>query len=241
MCAMTTYSEQAKLAGDELIVDHAQGQIRAFFEELRHGARNYQTVASLNAQIAQEYRGRCILELLQNAHDALANARPEDPRRISFILNTEPRPALLVANSGLPFDHEDFKGICQLAQSPKDPNKSVGNKGLGFRSVLEVTGCPEVWSTALAESTPSFAFRFDPAVIDLVAEAAQELKRCGVDARSPFKDCRLIDWSTPQLEEFSATLGDGPDRRCGGSKGAVAIRDTASRKENANRSSTPAG
>ena len=206
MSAMTTNSEQAKLLGDELVVDHAQGQIRAFFEELRHGARNYQTVASLNAQIAQEYRGRCILELLQNAHDALANARPEDPRRISFILNTEPRPVLLVANSGLPFHHEDFKGICQLAQSPKDPNKSVGNKGLGFRSVLEVTGCPEVWSTTLDESAPSFAFRFDPAVIDLVAEAAQELERCGADARSPFKDCPLVDWSTPQLEEFQRRL-----------------------------------
>lgn len=196
MCAMTTYAEQAKFLGDELIVDHAQGQIRAFFEQLRHGARDYQTVASLNAQIAQEYRGRCVLELLQNAHDALANAKPDDPRRISFILNTDPQPVLLVANSGLPFRHEDFKGICRLAQSPKDPNESVGNKGLGFRSVLEVSACPEVWSTPLAEGGPSFAFRFDPDVIDLVAEAAQELRRCGADARSPFEDCPLVDWST---------------------------------------------
>lgn len=206
MCAMTTYAEQAKFLGDELIVDHAQGQIRAFFEQLRHGARDYQTVASLNAQIAQEYRGRCILELLQNAHDALANAKPDDPRRISFILNTDPQPVLLVANSGLPFRHEDFKGICRLAQSPKDPNESVGNKGLGFRSVLEVSACPEVWSTPLAEGGPSFAFRFDPDVIDLVAEAAQELRRCGADARSPFEDCPLVDWSTGQLEDFQQRL-----------------------------------
>ena len=122
---MTTYSEHSQQRGRAQIVRHAQSQIRTFFDEIKNGTRNYQTVASLDAQIAQEYRGRCILELLQNAHDALAKAMPGDRRRISFVLTTDPEPMLLVGNSGLPFHHEDFKGICQLAQSPKDPNESV--------------------------------------------------------------------------------------------------------------------
>ena len=193
----------SKQAGDEAIANQARSQIRTFFDEIKNGTRNYRTVASLNEQIAQEYRGRCVLELLQNAHDALAYAGPNDPRRVSFVLNTHPEPVLLVANTGSPFRREDFKGICQLAQSPKDPNKSVGNKGLGFRSVLEVSSCPEIWSTASLESGEHFVFRFDPAVIDRVAEAAQDLERHGLDARSPF-DARssLVDWSQHQLNQY---------------------------------------
>lgn len=129
---------QARMAGNRAIADHARSQLQTFFDEIKNGTRNYRTVASLSRQIAQEYRGRCVLELLQNAHDALAKSGPVDPRRISFVLNKSPEPVLLVGNTGRPFHHNDFKGLCQLAQSPKDPNESVGNKGLGFRSVLEV-------------------------------------------------------------------------------------------------------
>ena len=90
--------------------------------------------------MAQEYRGRAILELLQNAHDVLGQRDSGHRRQVSFVLNSSSeQPELLIANSGRPFRREDFSGICQLAQSPKDPDKSVGNKGLGFRSVLELT------------------------------------------------------------------------------------------------------
>ena len=75
--------------------------MQTFFDEIKNGTRNYRTVASLNAQIAQEYRGRCILELLQNAHDALAGSRPDDPRRISFALYISPEPVLLIGNTGV--------------------------------------------------------------------------------------------------------------------------------------------
>ena len=190
-------------AGNQVMADHAQSELQTFFDELKNDTRRYRTVASLDAQIAQEYRGRCILELLQNAHDALANPEPDDPQRISFVLSTDPEPVLLVGNTGRPFRREDFKGICQLAQSPKDPNKSVGNKGLGFRSVLEVSGCPEIWSTSSHEGGERFVFRFDPAVIDRVAEAAQNLERRGLGARSPFNpDCSLVDWSQKQLDKY---------------------------------------
>ena len=142
---MNSDDSPSRRAGDEIIVAQAQRQVQTFFDELKNGTRNYRTVASLDAQIAQEYRGRCILELLQNAHDALAHADPDEARRISFVLSTDSEPVLSVGNSGRPFREEDFDGICQLAQSAKDPNESVGNKGLGFRSVLEVSSRPEIW------------------------------------------------------------------------------------------------
>ncbi len=169
--------------------------MQTFFDELKNGTRNYRTVASLREQVAQEYRGRAILELLQNAHDALAGADPEDPRRISFVLTSSPEPELLVANSGRPFSRKDFEGICQLAQSAKDPNESVGNKGLGFQSVLEVSTRPEIWSTMAAEGGVAFAFRFDPAVRKAVAEMARNL----ADGR-PQADGTALEWKEPAVD-----------------------------------------
>ena len=203
-------------AGDELVVAQAQRQAQTFFDELKNGTSNYRSVASLDAQIAQEYRGRCVLELLQNAHDALAHADPDDARRITFVLSTDPEPVLSVGNSGRPFHKEDFDGICQLAQSPKDPNESVGNKGLGFRSVLEVSSCPEIWSMAPVGSGTSFIFRFDPDVAGHVATAAREIERQGLDARSPFdRDRPLVDWSPEQLNVYRKHVFDaGIDAVC---------------------------
>ena len=190
-------------------MSQAQAQVQTFFDELKNGTRNYRTIASLSGQITQEYRGRCILELLQNAHDALANAESDDPRRISFVLSTAPEPVLLIGNSGRPFRTEDFYGICQLGQSPKDPNKSVGNKGLGFRSVLEVSTCPEIWSTTPAGSDTAFVFRFDPSAADRVAAAAQKIDQQGLDARSPFDpELPLVDWSQKQMEQYRERLSD---------------------------------
>ena len=187
----------------------AQSQVQSFFDELKNGTQNYRTIASLGGQIAQEYRGRCILELLQNAHDALSDVEHDAPQQISFVLSTSPEPVLLIGNSGHPFCIKDFKGICQLGQSPKDPNKSVGNKGLGFRSVLEVSTCPEIWSIAPPGSDRSFIFRFDPSVSDRVAASAREIKEQGLDVRSPFDPkSPLLDWSQDQLNQYRERLSD---------------------------------
>ena len=148
---MKTEPSAARLRGNEQVVAHALGEVRTFLDELKNGTRKYKTIASLGGQVAEAYRGRCVLELLQNAHDALTETSGRDPGLITFSLKTEPDPVLLVANSGHAFELKDFKGLCRLGQSPKDPNKSVGNKGLGFRSVLEVASSPEIWSTATTE------------------------------------------------------------------------------------------
>ena len=206
---MSVDHSTSRRAGAKLIRTQAQRQVQTFFDELKNGTQNYRTIASLGLQIAQAYRGRCILELLQNAHDALANARPDDPRQISFVLRTFPKPVLLIGNSGHPFQPKDFKGLCQLGQSPKDPNESIGNKGLGFRSVLEVSTAPEIWSTAPAGCDMSFVFRFDPSVSDRIAAAAQEMEEMGLETRSPFDPERpLLDWSQAQLDQYCQRLLD---------------------------------
>ena len=206
------FDRQRRRAAKPVIEEQARGQVRTFLDELKNGTRNYRTVASLGSQVAQEYRGRAILELLQNSHDVLAFAEDDDPRRISFVLRTSPEPELLVANSGRPFHHEDFSGICQLAQSPKDPNESVGNKGLGFQSVLEVSTRPEVWSTAPTRDGIAFTFGFDPDVCEPIGRVARALLAGDPPTDPEFGTEHVVDWSPEQIEEYRRRLEkDGID------------------------------
>ena len=207
---MTIDLTASRRNGDQVIVAQAQRQMQTFFDELKNGTKNYRTVASLDSQISQAYRGRCILELLQNAHDALKGAPLSDPKQISFMLKTSPQPMLLVANSGNPFRRENFYGLCQLGQSPKDPNESVGNKGLGFRSVLEISTCPEIWSAPPIGINEAFVFRFDPdGISDHVAAAARDLDQKDLNARSPFDSNQLLlDRSEKQLNKYRNQMMD---------------------------------
>ena len=212
---MTTERSPERLSGNKQIVEHALGEVRTFIDELKNGTRKYRTIASLGGQIAEAYRGRCVLELLQNAHDALPETPGDDPGLITFSLKATPDPVLLVANSGRAFERKDFKGLCRLGQSPKDPNKSVGNKGLGFRSVLEVASSPEIWSTAADEGGTEYVFRFDPAICEEVAAAIAALNDRGLDAGSPFDpSLPLVDWTVDQFERYRISLSgeavDGP-------------------------------
>lgn len=187
--------------GERIIEKQARRQVRTFLDELRNGTTNYRTVASLGGQVAQEYRGRAVLELLQNAHDVLGGS--DDPGQVSFVLASSPgSPELLIANSGRPFRREDFSGICELAQSPKDPNESVGNKGLGFRSVLELSTCPEVWSTAPSDGEPAFTFGFHPEVHEPIGRVAQSLFKDGSSTDPEFGEEPVVDWSERQIEEY---------------------------------------
>lgn len=106
------------------------------------------------SQIAQDYRGRLIYELLQNADDAM-DASGEGAR-ICFELTAD---SLWVANSGRPLDDADIRGLCGISASSKrvrgKRRASIGHKGMGFKSVLEISDAPEVYSTSLS-------FRFSP-------------------------------------------------------------------------------
>lgn len=106
-------------------------------------------------QIAQDYRGRLVYELLQNADDAMVSG--ESSACIRFELTDTD---LWVANSGRPLDEADVRGLCGISASKKamhDQKRraSIGHKGMGFKSVLEISDAPEVYSTTIC-------FRFSP-------------------------------------------------------------------------------
>lgn len=112
--------------------------------------------------ISADYRGRTVIELIQNAHDAHPKDR-SDGRIIVMLDETEgDHGVLYVANGGRPLSKLNFEAMVNVAISSKPPNDGIGNKGVGFKSVLHFSDCPEVYSRSRAGS-PAFdgyTFRF---------------------------------------------------------------------------------
>jgi hypothetical protein len=93
----------------------------------------------------EDYHGRELLELLQNADD-------HGPKgRTGKILISISKAGLCFANTGLPFPVEGVQSLVVPNHSPKalDQTKYIGNKGLGFRSILNWTNAPFVLSGSM--------------------------------------------------------------------------------------------
>lgn len=95
------------------------------------------------------YHGREILELLQNADDAYQKLKNEGKAPdceleidISYINNI-----LTISNTGTSFDEDGVKAIVQGNNSPKKKG-FIGNKGTGFRSILNWAQSVEIDSGA---------------------------------------------------------------------------------------------
>lgn len=83
------------------------------------------------------YRDKQIQELIQNAVDAL----DEDGGVIRIVLTDG---ALYAANDGAAFDEAGIRTLLHSNMSDKRDNK-IGRFGLGFKSVLQVSGRPQIF------------------------------------------------------------------------------------------------
>lgn len=97
----------------------------------------------------RDYEGREILELLQNAAD---QAREADVKG-KVVIELLPE-GLIVANTGMTFS---VGGVLSLETANLSPKRNkrrqyIGNKGLGFRSILNWTNEPMILSGSLALS-----------------------------------------------------------------------------------------
>ena len=95
------------------------------------------------------YGRRQIFELVQNGADELLRAGKTG--RIEVVLTPT---CLYCANEGSAIDDSGVRAILGSHRSAKRGNE-IGRFGLGFKSVLAVTDCPEFFSR-------SGSFRFDP-------------------------------------------------------------------------------
>ena len=97
-------------------------------------------------QITRDYQGREILELLQNANDAAAEK--DIKGKVKLILSQD---GLVIANTGKPFTVGGVQSLRISDLSPKRNKKYlIGNKGLGFRAVLNWSRKPLILSGALS-------------------------------------------------------------------------------------------
>ncbi|WP_374453560.1 sacsin N-terminal ATP-binding-like domain-containing protein [Phenylobacterium sp.] len=148
--------------------DWARRKVRGFegtIDEAGQYLSNiYQTAASISEQIAADYHGRFLIELIQNAHDVHSADRDDGRIEVLFDAGAGPYGTLYVANGGQPFTEENVKALSDLGLSSKPPGQAIGNKGLGFRSVQHVCDAPEIYSQADgragADRFGGFCFRF---------------------------------------------------------------------------------
>lgn len=123
--------------------------------------------------VATDYDGRTVVELLQNGHDAHDRHRSDGV--LEFVLDEieAEHGVLYVANGGEPIQDKDFTSMCRIAMTSKRPDEGIGNKGVGFKSVLQLADSPEVYSRATRTSDffDGYCFRFaSPEDFDDLAE-----------------------------------------------------------------------
>ena len=97
------------------------------------GLRLLREKAGRERDVRELYRNRAPYELLQNADDVKAC-------RATFVLTPE---GLAFAHDGTWFTVANFYSLAD-GWSDKDPKQCIGHKGLGFRSVLDITPAPHV-------------------------------------------------------------------------------------------------
>ncbi|WP_174526739.1 DEAD/DEAH box helicase [Micromonospora maritima] len=96
------------------------------------------------------YANRTLLELIQNAADAMAGNADSDENagRVEIVLDTVRR-ALYCANGGRPFSKRGLTAITHAHLSGKRGDE-IGRFGLGFKSVLAVSTAPQVFSRSVS-------------------------------------------------------------------------------------------
>lgn len=117
-------------------------------EEYNNNPNRLREDAENESAIVDDYKGRVILELLQNADDAQinfdSNSTIVGDAFIEFELTGK---SLIVRNGGYPVNSDGIESLACMRLSPKDKKVTIGNKGIGFKSVLEITDQPIIHSS----------------------------------------------------------------------------------------------
>jgi hypothetical protein len=153
--------------------------------------------------LSTDYDGRALIELVQNAHDAHEKGSTDGRILVRLDRRRGTHGVLTVANGGHPFQEANLQAICRIAMSSKPPNEGIGNKGVGFKSILQLTHSPAIFSVSSGTSTEfdGFCFRFangdDYQVIanrraPADPEFVEELRVNVSGLKLPVRDCRVF-------------------------------------------------
>ena len=100
-----------------------------FLTEAKQSPQLIADMAKMEYYMAESYSGRLFIELLQNADDA------KSTRIISYYNHGN----LYFANNGKPFDENDLVAISRSGASDKQRGKTIGYRGIGFKSASAVS------------------------------------------------------------------------------------------------------
>src|SRR6266487_737912 len=133
---------------DALVMQLRDEELRNLLVQVDGGSRevalkNLDERGIAQELIRQQYSGRYPFELLQNADDALAETPRGTGGSARFTITDH---ALVVADMGRGFGERELRAVCSLGRTSKDPRQTIGYKGLGFKSVEEITARPQVVS-----------------------------------------------------------------------------------------------
>ena len=103
---------------------------------------SHREVAAMSEYVEADYHGRFLVELLQNANDQAIKGEVSG----AVVTIVRDRGILAVANEGEPFDDRGVRSVTSLGLSAKNPNDLIGNKGIGFKAVFEISRSPEIYS-----------------------------------------------------------------------------------------------
>jgi hypothetical protein len=133
--------------------------------------------------ISRDYEGREILELLQNANDAAAEAALEG--RVVIELSHD---GLVLANTGVTFSTGGMESLQTSHLSPKRRNRQafIGNKGLGFRAILNWSRTPIILSGPLRIA---YSQHLAEEKLAELIEASGEIAQLIGDERRTISDC----------------------------------------------------
>ncbi|MEK4485121.1 DUF3883 domain-containing protein [Psychrobacillus sp. FSL H8-0484] len=204
---------QSRIDYGYLVADKTARELRSFLAEIKNKTRNYQSVYNLTEQMTQDYANRFIIELLQNGHDAITKSKSGAPGKIKIILKEYKgkSPVLYFANTGDPFTESNFNALSSLALSDKNPSEAVGNKGIGFKSVLQVSKVPQIFSGTFVEGLgfDGYSFEFNPSKVQRLVDDILKILHSPSPPTLEFLtnyDIPIVDWGPDEIQRFRDAL-----------------------------------
>jgi len=108
-----------------------------FLLEAKAAPKLFKDLAKVEQYIAESYKTRALIELIQNADDAEATKFGIHSFKNGFI----------VGNNGKPFSKNDVEALCRSGSSNKQRGgQTIGYRGIGFKSVVNIANTVNILS-----------------------------------------------------------------------------------------------
>lgn len=167
-------------------------------------------IGNAERKIAGGHEGREILELLQNARDAI-RAGSDDSGRVHVGVHDE---GVLVANTGSRFDFfdEDVENavtmIGETGKGSEDDDQSIGHKGVGLKSILATGDAFDIYTRPDRESEEILGVRLSRAYLlsAVLQEMGHDAEVAG--ASSPIVDDGLVSLLNNPVSDSRVDLTD---------------------------------